>query len=325
MRFPFFKRKQKKPKFTVAFYNLENLFDAEDDAHTLDDDFTPNGFKRWTTERYQKKLGQLARTLVRIGADGHGHIPVMVGVAEVENHKVLKDLLATPPLDQTDYQYVHYESPDERGIDTGLIFRSRFFQLLHSEPLPLMVENNNGERDTTRDILYVKGKLNGELIHLFVNHWPSRRQGSEETEHKRIAAAEVVKDKIKGIEAQWPHANIIVMGDFNDDPNSKSIQTLLAGTSLFNPMEKLHRPKKKGSSHYKKQWNLFDQLLLSHSFFNYEKGTHSFDSAHIFDDASLMERKGKYKGSPYRTYVGKKYLGGYSDHFPVYLVLGFNP
>lgn len=124
MRFSFFKKRKKKPKFTLAFYNLENLFDPGDHAHTLDNDFTPDGCKEWTPERYKDKLQKLARTISRIGATAHGHPPVLVGLAEVENDRVIKDLLRTAPLAELGYGYVHYESPDERGIDTALSIES---------------------------------------------------------------------------------------------------------------------------------------------------------------------------------------------------------
>ena len=324
MRFPFFKRKISKQLYTIAFYNLENLFDAKNNVRTLDEDFTPDGFKKWTPKKYRRKLIGLAKTIVRIGQSANPYPPVIIGVAEVENHLVLRDLIETEPLHDVDYDFVHYESPDERGIDTGLIYHRKYFKVIMSEAIPLMVSNPDGVRDTTRDILYVCGLLNGEKMHLFINHWPSRRDGAEITEYKRIAAAEVVKAKMAVIERDEPNPKYIVMGDFNDDPSSKSIQALLHNSGLHNPMESLHIPKSRGSASYKRTWSLFDQILLSHRFYKYEKGSHSFDTANIFDQDFLKEIKGKYKGSPFRTFVGEKYLGGYSDHFPVYVVLKFN-
>jgi len=325
MRFPFFKRKSKKELFTIAFYNLENLFDAENNERTLDDDFTPNGFKEWTPKRYAHKLEKLAKTIFAIGKEDNKYPPVLVGISEAENQGVIQDLTETAPLTNLGYDFVHYESPDERGIDTALLYNPKFFKVLSSEPLPLLVDNLDGQKDTTRDILYVKGTLNNETVHVFVNHWPSRRDGGEVSEYKRISAAKVIKEKLKAIAEAALNPNYLVMGDFNDDPSSKSIQLLLEETTLYNPMEKLHLPKKSGSAYYKKSWSLFDQIIISHSFLNYQKGTHSFSNARIFDDSFLREKDGKYKGSPYRTYAGSKYLGGYSDHFPVYIVLKFNP
>ncbi|MGB2761213.1 endonuclease/exonuclease/phosphatase family protein [Maribacter stanieri] len=324
MRFPFFKKKTKKQRYTVAFYNLENLFDPKRNSKILDKDYTPDGAKKWTVERYQRKLAKLAKTIVNIGEKDHPYPPALIGVAEAENNSVLTALLHTDPMDDLDYGFIHFDSPDERGIDTGLIYRKRFFKVLHSEPLVLLVDNPGGVRDTTRDILYVKGELNKELVHVFVNHWPSRRDGDVATEYKRVIAAKEIVLKIEQIRLEELDPNIIVMGDFNDDPSSKSLQDLKEGAALFNPMETLHIPDSQGSSVYGNKWNMFDQILVSNSFFNYEKNTHSFDSAAIYDDKSLKEKKGKYKGSPYRTFVSDRYMGGYSDHFPVYAMFTFN-
>ncbi|MGB5275146.1 MAG: endonuclease [Flavobacteriaceae bacterium] len=327
MLFSFFKRKQKVKLpvnlHSIAFYNLENLFDTAFDDHTLDVAFTPNGEMGWSPKRYQQKLAKLARTISEIGFDKANDTPVLIGVAEVENKKVIQDLLATRPLHKSSYAYVHYDSPDERGIDAALIYHKAYFEVLHSEPIALIVDSPNGIRDTTRDILYVSGKLNGEHLHLFVNHWPSRREGVLETEHKRIKAAETLKSFIADIEAEHPDSNYIIMGDFNDNPDSTSMQSLMQMSNLYNPSEQLRSPKR-GTANYRKEWNMFDQIIFSHNFLNYEKGTHSFTEANIFDRSFLTEPRGKYKGMPFRTFAGSKYLGGYSDHFPVYIQLKYN-
>lgn len=313
--------KHKENNFVIAFYNLENFFDTHDDPHTLDDDFTPSGRKEWSESRFRKKSKKLARTISLIGGDYSSEVPVLVGVAEVENKLALDSILNTKSLEEVNYDYVHFESPDERGIDTALIYHKSHFEVLDAETIPLMLTNGNGDRDYTRDILYVHGKLHQEEIHVFVNHWPSRRDGSDETKHKRIKAAETVLAKIETLPEENP--NCIVMGDFNDDPNSESIQRIMASEQFVNPMQQLLSPKS-GSANYKGQWSLFDQIIISHSFLNFEKGTHSFKKAKIFAPKFLKEWKGKYKGNPFRTFVGKKYLGGYSDHFPVYIVLREN-
>jgi len=324
MQLPFFKKKIKKQRYTVAFYNLENLFDPDRNTKILDKDYTPNGVKNWTVEKYQRKLQKLAKTIFEIGDENHPYPPALIGVAEAENNSVLKALLDTDPLDDVDYGFIHFDSPDERGIDTGLIYRKRFFKVLFAEPLALLIDNLNGIRDTTRDILYVKGEFNKELVHVFINHWPSRRDGDVETEYKRIIAAKEIIQRIESIKMEELDPNIIVMGDFNDDPSSLSLQTLKDGAGLFNPMETLHIPNSRGSSIYGNKWNMFDQILVSNSFFNYQKNTHSFDKASIYDHKSLKEKKGKYKGTPYRTFVSDRYMGGYSDHFPVYAMFTLN-
>lgn len=323
MVFSIFKKKKAEKLFTIGFYNLENLFDTKDDPDTLDDDFTPTGFKKWSMKRYKRKLYKLAKTISEVGDDVAENPPVLMGIAEVENKTAINDLIGAEPLRDIEYDYVHYDSPDERGIDTALIYHKEFFQVLYSEPIELLIFEDDGRRDTTRDILYVKGKLNNEEVHVFVNHWPSRRDGSKSTNSKRIEAAETIRNYMSKIEEEVERPNYIVMGDFNDGPASESVQILMQSEQLYNPMEKLITPEQ-GSVNYKQKWMLFDQIMVSHSFLNFEKGTHSFAHANIFDETFLTEFKGKFKGAPYRTYAGRKYIGGYSDHFPVYIQLKYN-
>ena len=323
MLFPLFKRTRKKNIFTIGFYNLENLFDTKDDPHKLDDDFTANGPKKWTKKRYKKKLFKLGQTIAKIGRKSTGRSPVIIGVAEVENKRVIKDLIKSPHLQKESYDFIHFESPDERGIDTALLYNPDHFEKIRAEAIALILEDDEGQRDTTRDILYVHGKLNSEEIHLFINHWPSRRDGEDLTEHKRVAAAERVMEYMDLIEKEYKAPNFIIMGDFNDGPHSNSIKNLVERKQLYNPMEKLLTPER-GSANYRRTWSLFDQIIVSHSFFNYQKGTHSFSHANIFDAHFLTEWKGRYQGNPFRTYVGRKYKGGYSDHFPVFIQLQLN-
>lgn len=307
---------------TIAFYNIENFFDTIDDPYNLDDDFTPEGSKSWTAKRFRRKTKKIANVIAQIGFKETQRPPVLVGLAEVENSTVLHALLQTKPLKDVDYGFVHFDSPDERGIDTALLYRKSCFEVYQAERIPLIIKNVDTDvRDFTRDILYVRGNLYEEEVHVFVNHWPSRRSGAEQTAYKRKRAAETVLDKIEalGIEGQ----NCIIMGDFNDDPNSESIQKMMDSQYFINPMQKLWSLES-GSANYKGEWSLFDQIIISHSFLNHENGTHSFKKAAIFSEKMISEWKGKYKGNPFRTYVGKKYLGGYSDHFPVYLILQNN-
>lgn len=310
-------RKQKN-RYTIAFYNLENFFDTKDDPYLLDDDFTPKGFRNWDDYKFGRKVKKIAKAISTIGLEDSDTPPILIGMAEVENKAVVQTLLQSKRLKDIDYDVIHFDSPDERGIDTALVFDKNHFEVLEAETIPLIVQNTNGDRDYTRDILYVRGNLHQEEIHVFVNHWPSRRVGPEKTDYKRIKAAETIIKKIETIEGDFP--NIIIMGDFNDDPNSQSIQTLMQTGNFINPMKKLLSPKS-GSANYKGKWSLFDQILLSHSFLNFESKTHSFVKAQIFAPKFLREWKGKYKGNPFRTFGGKNYLGGYSDHFPVYIVL----
>ncbi len=318
----FYFKKKNTNHYTVAFYNLENLFDTKDDPNILDEDFLPDSEKRWTRKRYEKKVSKLGTVISNIGFSKTRKAPILVGVAEVENKKVLEDLITSKHLKNKGYGIVHYDSPDERGIDVGLLYQKQHFEVISSENIPVLVDNQKGERDYTRDILWVKGVLNTEEVNILINHWPSRRDGADLTAYKRIAAAEKNREVIQQITSENTEAKIIIMGDFNDDPTSESIKNLVRD-DLFNPMEKL-LTRYSGSLNYRSQWNLFDQIIFSHNFHKYEKGKHSFSDASIFDKDFLKIYKGRYKGNPFRTYIGRKYKGGYSDHFPVYIRLKHN-
>lgn len=322
--FSFFKKEGKiKEAYTIAFYNLENLFDTINDPKTLDDDFTPKGKKNWHLKRYKKKIKKLGNVIAQLGTEKSTHSPAIVGVVEVENDKVLSDLVKSSALKNEHYGFVHYDSPDERGIDVALLYKKELFELLSSENFPLHVNDDNGVRDYTRDILLAKGNLNGELIHILVNHWPSRRTGHDLTEAKRIKAAQLVTHIVDRINSETENAKIVIMGDFNDDPTSISVKNYLVNNTFYNPMERLIS-KGNGTLNYKGTWHLFDQIIFSKNFINIEENSHSFKYAEVFDKHFLKEWNGKYKGNPFRTYVGKWYLGGFSDHFPVYVYLNKN-
>ncbi len=301
--------------YTFAFYNLENLFDTVDNPNTLDDDFTPHSDKEWNKDKYANKLKKLARVITQLGYKEIHHPPVLIGVAEVENNKVLEDLKNTSFLKEKEYGIIHFDSPDERGIDTALLYRKKYISVIDSKVFPLIIDNLDGNRDYTRDILYVKLSLQDQTVHVLVNHWPSRRDGAEMTSYKRETAAQKNKEIITEVKQEDPNARFIVMGDFNDDPKSKSVKKL--AEVLYNPMELL-LTKYEGSLHYKGGWNLFDQILVSNHFLQQYGNSFRFEEAAIFNAKNLQEYSGKYKGNPFRTYVGNKYLGGYSDHFPVY-------
>ncbi|VAW24784.1 hypothetical protein MNBD_BACTEROID04-1265 [hydrothermal vent metagenome] len=322
--FSFFKSSGKIDQaYTIAFYNLENLFDTKDDPTTLDDDFTPKGRKNWNYKRYRNKIRKLGNVIAQLGTDRSFYSPAIVGVVEVENQKVLEDLVASKSLKKHLYGIVHYDSPDERGIDVALLYKKELFELLHSETFPLYLEDDRGNRDYTRDILLVKGNLNGELIYVLVNHWPSRRSGEDLTEKKRIKAAELATSITANIIAENENAKIIIMGDFNDDPSNASVKNYLVNNTFYNPMERLINTGN-GTLNHKKTWHLFDQIIFSKNFFNNEKEKHSFKYAAVFDRYFLKEWNGKFKGNPFRTYIGKWYQGGFSDHFPVYIYLKKN-
>ena len=306
--------------YTIAFYNLENLFDTNNDDNTLDEDFTPEGKKKWNAKRYLRTQEKMSSVISQIGLKESGYQPAIIGLAEVENKKVLEDLLNTGNLKNTDYDMVHFNSSDERGIDVALLYRKSVFEILHTEPFTLFLTNEQGERDFTRDILMVKGKLKGELIHVLVNHWPSRRNGEGETEAKRISAARLNLQIIENIKKETPNPKIIIMGDFNDDPTNVSIKENLVTDAFFNPFESMFK-EGKGTSTHNREWHLFDQIIMSRNFMS--EPNFSFQNAYIFEDQFLKEWKGKRKGNPFRTYIGKWHQGGFSDHFPVYIQLKY--
>ena len=305
---------------TVAFYNMDNLFDIYDDPDTLDDDFTPQGEKRWTLRRYKNKINKISDVLVQLGTEHAVSAPALIGIAEVENKEVLIDLVNSKKLKPYHYDFAHFESPDERGIDVALLYQKKYFEYLDSRPYELLLYDEKGNRDYTRDILLVKGRLNGELIYIIVNHWPSRRSGQDISEIKRIKAAERVHEIIDEIHRETPEAKIIIMGDFNDGPHSKSIQQYLVTDNFYNPMAYL-KDTGNGSSTYNDEWFLFDQIIFSKNFFDKQPNSHFFRYAEVFDPKFVRTWKGKRKNKPFRTFVGRWHQGGYSDHFPVYAFL----
>jgi predicted extracellular nuclease len=307
---------------TVAFYNVENLFDIEDDPNTYDEDFTPTGKQKWTQERYEQKIKKIAKVISMIGDEDGAEI---IGVCEIENEKVLKDLVNDPLLKKYGYKYVHYDSPDERGIDVALLYKEPVFKVSSSKNYETKLDN-----DKTRDVLLVSGKLEGEEIHIIVNHWSSRGGGEKESEPKRMASALVARQIVDDLEAKNPKAKILLMGDFNDEPFNESItkglQAVdapdLKGKQLFNTLASLEK-QGKGTYNYKGDWNMLDQIIINKGFFvanNKAKGWRYLDG-NIYDEEFLKEKSGKFKGNPFRTYVGTKYLGGTSDHFPIYVHL----
>jgi predicted extracellular nuclease len=313
--------KQKKSVTTIGFYNVENLFDTIDNPSTADDDFTPKGKKKWTYKRYKIKVKKLGSVISQLGMQRSKYPPALVGLVEVENAKVVEDLANSSYLRKHHYGFVHHDSPDERGIDVALLYNKVAFELLDSETYPVFLKNDKGNRDYTRDILKVSGNLQGELVHVLVNHWSSRREGAAISEPKRIAAAKTSRNIIDSIRQKEMGAKIIVMGDFNDDPTSKSVLEYLVKDDFYNPMESLIDKEKTGTLTYNGKWNLFDQIIFSKNFLEKEDGKLYFKHAEVFNKEWLKIFKGKLKGSPFRTYIGKWYQGGFSDHFPVYAFL----
>lgn len=303
---------------TIAFYNTENLFDIYIDKKTIDEDFSPKASKNWTEKRYRQKISNVGSVIAKIGFDTAHKPPSLIGLAEVENDTVLKDLMESDHLKGFDYGFIHFDSMDERGIDVALLYNKDEFELENAKNIPLHIEETSGKIDLTRDILMVTGLLEGKRIHMLLNHWPSRHEGRDHTEFKRIIAASKLSELISSIRSEDSDAQIIVLGDFNDNPNSLSILKLKNENSLFNTTES-HWSFSCGSVNHRSAWILFDQILVTSNFLEEGKGPYKFHNSNIFDESFLKQGDGKYKGQPNRTYAGQKYMGGYSDHFPVYL------
>lgn len=316
-------KKTQKDVYTIGFYNVENLFDIVDNPNKIDDEYLPTSRRGWNYKRYVHKIKKLSSVISQLGTNVSKHTPVIVGLVEVENSKVVEDLIRHKNLDNKGYSFVHYDSPDERGIDVALIYNRHFFEVYSSKTYALELTDDDGERDYTRDVLRVSGNLNGELIHVLVNHWPSRRTGQEDTKDKRIKASKLVHTIVEEIKEEISDPKIIIMGDFNDDPTCESIKNYLVTDDFYNPMESLFK-KGYGTSTFNKKWNLFDQIIFSKNFKNSETKKHSFLYAEVFNKEWMRVTKGKLKGSPFRTYIGPWYKGGFSDHFPVYSFLKKN-
>src|SRR5690606_594771 len=288
------------------------------DEKTDNIDFLPISAKNWTPKRYGRKIHKVGSVISRIGFQTAQMPPVVVELAAVENDKALQDLLYSQELRPYNYGFVHYNSLDERGIDVALLYNKDEFQIESSKAFPIFMEDEFGKRDFTRDILLVTGHLNGGKVHVLVNHWPSRHVGKDETAYKRIIAATQLTEIISFLTNEDINAQIIVMGDFNDNPNSQSILTLKAQNSLVNTMESVWSYNS-GSVNHNFAWIQFDQILLTTNFMEEGEGPFKMVAADIFDETFLKQSNGKFRGQPSRTYVGKKYRGGFSDHFPVFI------
>ncbi|MCU4176939.1 endonuclease/exonuclease/phosphatase family protein [Carboxylicivirga sp. N1Y90] len=315
----------------VAFYNLENLFDTIDTPDVRDTEFTPEGSNKWTGERYWRKISMMADVISDIGADEGIGAPAVVGLCEMENRMVIEDLVNDPKLKPYNYQIVHYDSPDERGVDVCMIYQPKYFQVTNSKSLPLIIYKEEvDERLYTRDQLLVSGIFDGEPMHFIVNHWPSRSGGEMRSRPMRNEAAKLSRSIIDSIQAKDKKAKVILMGDLNDDPINESVAVHLNAVgdkdelgkeNLFNTMDVLYR-NGIGTLAYRDKWNLFDQIIVTPSLVGKKYSSYQFKSAHIYNRKKLLVPDGRYKGYPYRTYVGRtSYRGGYSDHFPVYIIL----
>ena len=311
-------------KMHIAFYNVENLFDTKDDPKKRDDDFTPAGKKGWSDNRFDKKISQLTRVIHSM-EDELDDLPIIIGLAEVENFEVVEALGKSISHNGVEYAAVLEESHDMRGIDVGLLYRKDLVKELDHDSYKIRFQNKGYN---SRDILYFKGQLvNEEVLHVFVNHWPSRREGAKETEHKRVSAAQTLRDQVDEILDEDKNAQIVILGDFNDYPDNKSIEETLGATGNMNASSDLYNlayalnAANEGTYNYRGDWGMLDQAIVSKGFMK-DKGYHVADDAlSIYRQNFMMYYDKKYKEhKPNKTY-GAKYFGGFSDHLPIVLEL----
>jgi predicted extracellular nuclease len=314
----------------VAFYNMENLFDTEDDPAIDDAEFLPQGANQWNQDRYKRKLANMAKVIDQLGSEDG---PDILGMCEVENRKVLEDLVVTSALKKKGYAIAHMDSPDKRGIDVALIYKEKRFTPLYQKGYTVPFPED--QELATRDVFLVKGILDKKHdVTFIVNHWPSRRGGEKESSWKRERAAQTLRTVVDSILNMDPYANVIMMGDFNDEPLDMSMnKTLKAGkdsveamsTLLYNCMAPI-KAEGRGTLKFNGGWNLFDQMVVSaamitnKSLLHYQKG-----SANIYNPQWMRQTDpGDWMDAPKRTFIGKRYIeDGYSDHFPVYITLEY--
>lgn len=322
---------QEKRKFkvhTIAFYNVENLFDTINDPAKYDEASPMMELKYNRAEIYRNKVSNMAKVISEVGAEVSNNTPAIIGISEVENFNVVEALANDPALRNKDYGIVHFDSPDERGIDVALMYQKSLFTPISKKNYELMIfDDFSKKRDYTRDQLLVSGKLEGDLIHILVNHWPSRSGGEARSRPKRVAAAKLSKRIVDSLQANDPYAKIFIMGDLNDNPNNTSLKEVLNTErnkdkvklkGIFNPMENFFR-QGLGTNAYRDAWSLFDQILVTKPLLEKDYSSFRFYKAGIFNKQYLTNKKGRYKGYPFRSFADGGFTNGFSDHFPVYV------
>lgn len=313
----------------VSFYNFENLYDTIFHGSNDDESFTPHGTKAYTSAVFNDKIQRLATVLSQIGTDVNPDGPALLGTAEIENQFVLDTLLKQPLIAHRNYKYVHYNSKDFRGVDVALIYNPKYFKVEKSRPVYVQLPAGSKDAYYTRDILWVKGLLDGEQVNVFVNHWPSRSGGEKRSEPGRMAAATTLRKFLDSLNIIYPNTKTIVMGDLNDDPVNNSLTIGLKAhgdikklkkEELYNPWVDYYKSGL-GTLAYQDSWSLFDQIVISEDWLDKKQAGFFYYKNNVFKPEFMIESFGQYKGYPKRTYSGDVYNYGYSDHFPTYLVM----
>lgn len=325
--------------YKVVFYNLENLFDTINDPETNDDEFTPEGPKRWNATKMAKKLSNIERVFADITAFNCGEklsvddYPVVIGVSEIENRAVLEEVVALRKLSPARYRICHYDSPDRRGVDVAFLYRSDVFELEGSAAIPFNMPEMPNLR--TRDVVTMWGKIDGEPFYFMVAHWPSRLGGQAASAPRREHAARLMRHAADSVRRINPNVKVVMMGDFNDDATDASVMEILGGCGdikaipeggYYNPYVNLLK-NGYGTLGYRDSWNLFDNIVVSENLATGSTGELKLQKAskkyygYIFNRPYLLQQEGQYKGYPLRTYVGNNFQGGFSDHFPVFITI----
>lgn len=316
---------------TLAFYNLENLFDTINDIDKNDEASPIMEMKGNKSKVYWDKIDKLATVISQIGEEKTNTSPAIIGVSEIENRQVLEDLISSKHLIKKGYDIIHYDSPDNRGIDVALLYQKRYFKPINHEAFNPNIYSE-GKKILTRDELLVSGYLDDELIHVIVNHWPSRRGGEQKSRPLRERAAYQNVKIIEKIKETDENPKVFIMGDFNDDPINASFKKVLQTKSkkkevkngdIYNPYEDMFR-RGFNTLGYRDNINLFDQILVTAPVLNHQENdfsSYKMFKAMIFNKRFLTTKRGRFKGYPHRSFSYGKYIGGYSDHYPVYLYL----
>lgn len=332
-----------KQNYVIGFYNVENLFDIYDDPVTNDAEFLPDGQNKWTQVKYEKKLHNIAR-VINAMRDENGVYHTILGVSEIENRLVLEDLVSLPELAAANYQIVHYDGPDRRGVDVGLLYRPDQFTYVDSESIPftfdgsevkITLDEEAQQNFRTRDILMVRGKIGGEDIAVYVAHLPSRLGGKGFDLRSR--GAEIIYDHACALKEEFPGIKIVVMGDMNDNPTDESMAVWLHGKEkiadmgpddFFCPFTEMLAAGY-GSLAYRGVWNIYDNILVNYNLATAPDGGLVIRPVHkkgyygrIFKKPFMTQQSGQYKGTPFRTFSNGAFVGGYSDHYPTYIVIG---
>jgi hypothetical protein len=322
---------QDKP-YMVAFWNFENLFDIYDDPETHDEEFTPEGVKKWNEVKYQKKLSNMERVIFDMAAINKDY-PVVIGVSEIENRSVLEDFVNQPKLKGAKYRICHFDSPDARGVDVAFLYRADVFKLEGSDNIKLNVPELPNFR--TRDLVVMWGTIEGEPFYFLVSHWPSRLGGKEASQFKRDACAKQIREIKDSLLQANPATKVVVMGDFNDDATDASLVKVMGAKGklkelqtgdFFNPYYQMLKAGL-GTLAYQDSWNLFDNICVTENLVNGTYGKLRLIKGkkfygNIFTRPYMLQQEGQYKGYPLRTFVTNNFQNGFSDHFPVYIYIG---